>query len=403
MQLLILGVQYQNAPVAIRERVAVSAEDLPMALQSLHAQPDIAEAVIVSTCNRTEIYCRAANMQALRRWLGAYFGVELSAWESYLSEHKSEAAVAHIMRVASGLDSMVLGEPQVLGQVKQAYAAALEVGTVGKQLSRLFQMAFKAAKSVRSQTAIGEHPTSLAYAAIKLSQRIFQDIKEKKVLLIGAGEMTELAAKYLENLQAKKLIFANRTPEKAKANAKAFNGEAICLSEVPTKLAEVDMVVSATASDLPLIGKGSVERAMRLRKQKTLVLIDLAVPRDIEPEIKGLDNVYLYDVDSLQGVVAANIETRVKATKQAMHIIQQQISEYLVWQEELEVVHAVRQYREYHENLRDEVLHKAHRAAAAGKPVAEILTELAHSLTNKLLHKPTVELKQSAKRDIQKS
>ncbi len=403
MQLFILGIHYQNAPLAIRERVSFAQDDLPTALQSLHGQSGIAEAVVLSTCNRTELYCRAVDAEALKHWLACYFGIDMQSWAEYLSEYTEDAAAAHIMRVASGLDSMVLGEPQILGQVKQAYAMALEAGTVGKHLSRLFQMAFKAAKSVRSQTAIGEHPTSLAYAAIKLSQRIFQDIKQKRILLIGAGEMIELAAKYLTDLEVSHLIFANRTQSKAKTLAHEYNGKIINLADVPKQLAQIDMVITATASDLPLIGKGSVERAMRERKQKALVLIDLAVPRDIESEIKALDNVYLYDIDSLQTVVSANIETRVKATKQARHIIEQQIAEYLTWQKQLEAVHALKAYREHHEDIRDQALTKAEKAIAAGRPISDVLSELAHNLTNKLLHKPTIQLKQSTQRDTQES
>lgn len=403
MPLFIFGTQYQNAPIAAREQVAIAPDTLPAALVSLCEQPGIDEAVILSTCNRTEIYCKATDSQAVRQWFASYFGIELQAWSDYLSEYTQEAAVAHIMRVASGLDSMVLGEPQVLGQIKDAYAVAQETGTVGKHLSRLFQMAFKAAKSVRSQTAIGEQPTSLAYAAIKLSQHIFQDIKQKRVLLLGAGDMIELAAKYLVNLEVKALVFANRTQGKAEILAQRHGGKTICLSDVPKLLSSMDMLITATSSDVPLVGKGSVERAMRERKQKPMVLIDLAVPRDIEPEIKTLDNVYLYDIDSLQSVVAANMETRMKAAKQAMNLIEGQIKDYLTWQGQLDSVHHVKTFREHHENLRDEALDKAEKAVALGKPISEVLTELAHSLTNKLLHMPTLHLKQTTKRDTQES
>ncbi len=400
MPLFILGTHYHNAPIAIRERVAIAGESLTQALHSLHGQPGIHEAVIISTCNRTEIYSLADNAENLKHWFAAYFGVTLEAWSMYLSEYHDEVAVKHMMHVASGLDSMVLGETQVLGQVKQAYAAALQAGTVGKHLSRLFQMAFKTAKSVRSQTVIGEQPISLPSAAIKLSQHIFQDIKQKRVLLIGAGEMIELSAKYLKTLQVAQMFFSNRTGDKATQLAMEYKGSVIHLSDVPHSLHEMDMVITATASELPLIGKGSVERAMRARKQKALVLIDLSVPRDIEPEIKSLDNVYLYDIDSLETVVSANKEARANAANQAKLLIEKQVNDYLKWQQELENIYAVKEYREHHEQLRDQALDKAKKSINAGKPAGDVLTELAHTLTNKLLHAPTISLKQVVKRDV---
>lgn len=386
MPIIIYGINHKTAPIAVRERVALAERDLPAALARLMKTGLVDEAVILSTCNRTEIYCEAENDMALAAWFEPY--------AAHVQSFEGPAAVQHLMEVACGLDSMVLGEPQILGQIKKAFALAQEAGTVGLYLSRLFQLAFKAAKAVRSKTSIGEHPVSVAYAAIKMAQHIFKNLSEHQVLLIGSGEMIDLAARYLRELGVNNLVFANRTIERAQDLIARYGGFAVPLSALPDHLPAADMVISATASELPIIGKGRIEAAMKQRKFKPMVLIDLAVPRDMEAEIKDVDNVYLYDIDGLGEVVRANQAAREKAAIQAQIFIADAQTEYLNWCKSREAVEAIKAYRHHHEKLRDEALAKAHRLIDAGKPTPEVLASLAHHLTNQLLHLPTVELKQ---------
>lgn len=384
--MIVYGINHKSAPIHIREQVALQETDIPGALLEL-MRAGVEECVILSTCNRTEFYCKTTYPQALNQWF--------SDLKDYVEILEGEAAVRHLMRVASGLDSMVLGEPQILGQMKRAFGIAVETGSVGKFLSRLFQSTFKAAKTARSRTSIGREPVSLAFAAIKMAQHIFKSLSTQTALLIGSGEMTHLAARHLKEQNIHKLIFANRTYEKAEYLAQCFGGEAIPLSAVPEQLYRADMLVTATASDLPIIGKGSVEAAMRARKQKPMVLIDLAMPRDIEPEIKSLDNIYLYDIDGLKSVVQANIQSREKAALQAESIIESETQAFFTWCASQKTVHLVKAYRKHHEQLRDEALAKAQKAIESGQPIEAVLAHLAHTLTNKLLHEPTIELKQS--------
>lgn len=387
MPLIVYGISHKKAPLAIREQVAVLEHDLPKTLHELQASPHIHETVILSTCNRTEIYCVADHMDEISEWFGQH--------GEYADIHQAEAAATHIMRVACGLDSMVLGEPQILGQMKRAFATAKASGSVKKNLSRLFEMTFQTAKMVRTQTAIGEHPLSLPFASVKLALKVFTDFSQKKVLLIGSGEMIELAAQHLQEQQVKALCFANRTLEKAQHLAHKHGSTAMALNQVPAHLHEFDMLITATASEVPIIGKGSVESAMRLRKNKAMVLVDLAVPRDIEPEIKSLDNVYLFDIDALQSIVASNLKSREQAALKAHGIVEQQVATYFQWLETQKAVKAICAYREHHEKIRDDALEKAHRSLVAGKPIAEVVESLAHTLTNKLLHLPTLQLKEA--------
>lgn len=389
MPIIVYGINHKTAPISVRERVAYGESDLPQALSQLQTQGLVREAVIVSTCNRTEIYCEADSPAPLEAWFGAY--------QQYAQTWVGAAAIEHLMEVASGLDSMVLGEPQILGQIKRAYQVAQASGTVRKHLSRLFQTSFKAAKTIRTRTSIGEHPISVAYAAIKMAQRIFKTLSDRHILLIGSGEMIDLSARYLKESKVNDFIFANRTLEHAQNLATRYGGQAIPLGNLPDHLAEADMIISATASELPIIGKGRIEAAMKLRKHKPMVLIDLAVPRDMEAEIKDLDNVYLFDIDSLGAVVKANQAAREKAAIQAKIYIQQYTLEYLTWCDSQEAVDAIRAYRNHHEQLRDAALAKAHKLIDSGKPATEVLSHLAHHLTNQLLHLPTLQLKQAGK------
>lgn len=386
MPIVVYGINHKTAPVAIREQVALGEQNLPQALQDLLGTGLIREAVILSTCNRTEIYCLAADSRVLDAWFRSF--------SDYLEIQEGASAVRHLMQVACGLDSMVLGEPQILGQLKRAYAMAQHAGAVGKYLARLFQTTFKAAKHVRSHTGIGEHPVSVAYAAIKMAQRVFKTLSDQQVLLVGRGEMIELSARYLNDSGVNNLIFANRTLAHAERLANRHCARAISLAQLPEHLPQADMVISATASQLPIIGKGRIEAAMKIRKYKPMVLIDLAVPRDIESEIKELDNVYLYDIDGLGSVVKANQESRIKAALQAKELIRAHTDDYLNWCNTQQAVHEIKAYRSHHEELRDQALAKAQKLIEAGKPAPDVLASLAHHLTNQLLHLPTLKIKE---------
>lgn len=389
MPIIACGINHKSAPIAIRERVALGEHQLPQALLQLTKTGRVSEVVILSTCNRTEIYCQAEGPEALQAWFGPY--------QDHIQTFEGPEAVAHLMQVASGLDSMVLGEPQILGQIKRSYALAQETGTVGKHLSRLFQTTFTAAKTIRSRTSIGQHPVSVAYAAIKMAQHIFKTLADQQVLMVGSGEMIDLSARYLTELGLKNIIFVNRTLENAETLAKRYQGKGVKLGSLPDYLPQADMVISATASALPIIGKGRIEAVMKQRKYKPMVLIDLAVPRDIESEIKSIDNIYLYDIDGLGEVVKANQAAREKAAVQAQTYIGQYKEEYLIWADTQKSVHAIKAYRTHHEKLRDDAVAKAHKLIEAGKPAPDVLAGLAHHLTNQLLHLPTLQIKQADK------
>ena len=319
MTLLALGINYNTAPVAIREQLAFPADVLPNALQDLLRLNEIREAAILSTCNRTEFYCRtkSGNQNLLIDWIAEHKQLAVSDLSPYLYCHTDSELIRHMFRVACGLDSMILGEPQILGQMKTAYQTACEAGTIGKLLGKLFQHTFTAAKKVRTDTAIGSSPVSVAFAAVQLAQQIFDKLSEQTALLIGAGETIELTARHLSQQGVGRIIIANRTFEKAHTLAEQFNGYAISLAEMPNHLAEADIVISSTASQLPILGKGRVESALKKRKRKPMFMVDLAVPRDIEAEVEQLADVYLYTVDDLQYTIEQNMNSRRQAAEQA--------------------------------------------------------------------------------------
>lgn len=400
MKPIAILINYKTAMLAKREQAAIHESNLCKALTEIIAQPGIYESMILTTCNRTELYCLADEPQRVKEAFCSYQGLVEESWSPYIETKEGEEAIAHIMSVASGLDSMVLGEPQILGQMKQAYALAHQYGAVGKYLSRLFQHVFTAAKAVRTQTAIGHQPVSLAYASIKVAKHIFAELSTKTVLMIGRSEMITLTARHLREQGVQQLIFSNRSIDKLADLVNEFEGKALPLSGIPAMLPYVDMVVSATSSELPIIGKGSIEAAIAVRKHKPMVLIDLAMPRDFEPQIKNMDSVYLYDLDDLQEVVACNQKARETAAQQAKSIIDKHVGDYTRWVDAQDTVKLVKAYREHHERLRDEALLKANRSLAQGKPMADVLTQLAHNLTNKFLHIPTLQLKDAHKQDM---
>lgn len=390
MHLLALGLNHNSAPVGIRERAAVTANRLDDALDSLRRRESIREATILSTCNRTEIYCHQqdANPQALVQWLCEYHELSSQSIRPYLYQHPDQGAVSHAFRVAAGLDSMVLGEPQILGQMKDAFNAAREVGTTGKILNRLFQQTFTVAKQIRSDTDIGANAVSVAYAAVNLSKTIFADLSRKTVLMIGAGETIELTARHFKNAGVKRLIVANRTVERARELSALFDAEAISLAELPKRLAEADIVISSTASTLPILGKGTVEAVLKQRKHKPMFMVDLAVPRDIEPQVGELEDVYLYAVDDLRNVVEENLETRKAAARDAEKIIESQTEDFMRWLHGLNAVPTIRDLHEHLNTISTDEVEKATRRLRAGDDPEQVVRNLARTLSRKFAHKP---------------
>ena len=397
MPLIALGINHRTAPVDIRERVAFPAERLPVALRELRDLPQVHEAAILSTCNRTEIYCGldSDDTTELVDWLCTHHRLRPDLLKPYLYIHPDQAAVRHMFRVAAGLDSMILGEPQILGQMKTAYQDALQAGTLDTQLSKLFQHTFSVAKQIRTDTAIGASPVSVAFAAVSLARQIFGDLSKQTALLIGAGETIELAARHLADHKLGRMIIANRTAERAHALAAQFNGYAIALSEMPAHLIEADIVISSTASQLPILGKGAVERALKQRKHRPIFMVDIAVPRDIEAEVAELEDVYLYTVDDLQEVIQETLKSRRAAAEQAEEIIDVQCAHYLGWLGSLDAVSTIREFRSQADIARDEVLDKARQLLAQGKEPDQVLQFLAHTLANKLTHTTSVNLRQA--------
>ena len=391
MQLLAIGLNHQTAPLKIRERAAFSAERIGAALSDLVARAGACEAAILSTCNRTEIYCghAAGRIPVVPEWLAEQTGLGRPELERSLYRHPDAAAARHAFRVASGLDSMVLGEPQILGQMKEAFRAASQAGAAGKILNQLFQQTFKVAKQVRTDTAIGANAVSVAYAGVNLARRIFTCLEEQRALLIGAGETIELAARHLRRGGVRQLTVANRSLDRARRVAAACDGAAITLAAIPAALPVADIVVTATASTLPILGKGAVERALKARKQRPMVILDLAVPRDVEPEAGALGNVYLYSVDDLQGMVDENRALRLEAAQQAEQLIDLQVVRFMRWVRSLEAVSSIRALRQGLEAMRDQELDKARRKLAAGGDPEAVLRQFARDYTNKLAHRPT--------------
>ncbi len=398
MSLITLGINHKTAPLELRERLAFTPQSLPEALASLIKLAPVEEASILSTCNRTEIYCvtNEDTDQPLVEWFSKFHGLDEDMLREHLYFYSHEATIRHAMEVASGLDSMVLGEPQIAGQMKDAYALANEHGTIGQLLGKLFQRAFAVSKQVRTDTDIGSSPVSVAFAAVSLARQIFGDLKQTTVLLVGAGETIELTTRHLHSQGVTNIIIANRSIERAQKLADEFGGEAISLQHIAEHLHRSDIVISSTASPLPIIGKGTVERALKKRRHQPIFMVDLAVPRDIEPEVSELDDIYLYSVDDLQSVISENMENRQQAAEQAHEIIDAQVSHFLEWQRSLGAVDVIAQIRQQTQDTTKEVLAKAKKQLAAGQRPEEVLDFLAHTLTNKFLHQPSTNLRQAS-------
>jgi glutamyl-tRNA reductase len=395
MHLFNFGINHRTAPVNIREQTAFASEKLETALADITHTGGAHEATILSTCNRTEIYCshEQADENTIIDWFCDYHRLQPKVIEPYIYRHPGVEAVRHAFRVASGLDSMVLGEPQILGQMKEAFATAHKTGATGKLLNQLFQHTFSVAKQVRTDTQIGASAVSVAYAAVKLAKQIFSDLSSKTVLLIGAGETIELTAQHLAQQQVGHIIVSNRTVERAQKLADLVDGEAITLAELPTRLHEADIVISSTASQLPILGKGAVEHSLKQRRHRPIFMVDLAVPRDIEAEVSELNDVFLYTVDDLQNVVEENLQSRKEAAEEAEKIIEIQVTQFVDWLKSLDAVPMILALRENADELRQAELEKARRLLACGEDPEVVIETLARSLTNKYTHNPTAALK----------
>ena len=394
--LLACGVNHQTAPLSLREKLVFSQEAISEPLLSLVEHTKSTEAAILSTCNRTEFYCVDAEPTAIVDWLQQQKQLSAAKLKQCLYTYQDDAAVRHILRVASGLDSIILGEPQISNQIKKAFSLAAAAGTLGNQLLRLANYAFSVSKQVRTETAIGVHPVSLASAAVNLAKHIFADLTQTTVLFIGAGETIELVAKYMQSAGVTRFIVANRTLPRGMKLAQVLKGAAINLAEMQHYLPQVDIVIAATASPVPLLGKGMVESALKIRKHRPMFMVDLAVPRDIEPEISQLDDVYISTLEDLQAVVAQNLNNRQASAKQAEEIIETQVQHYMGTLRVVEAAPVISKYRRKAEFIRDAELAKALQQLQNGNPAEQVLHRLAHNLTNKLLHAPSVQLRQAA-------
>ncbi|MFT3805938.1 glutamyl-tRNA reductase [Arenimonas sp.] len=398
MPLIALGLNHQTTPLALREKVALDAARLPEALTELQALAGVEEAALLSTCNRTEIYAQVADGTEPRiaSWLARYHGIEPDALTGYLYHHHDTEAVRHLFRVATGLDSLVLGEPQILGQVKEAWQAARDAKSLRTSLDRLFQQTFSVAKRVRTDTRIGAHPVSVAFAAVRLARQAFADLDRACVMLIGAGDTIELAARHLADAHVQRLLVANRTLEHAQTLASRHGGVALPLSEVERHLPEADIVISATASREPILRKDAVRAALKLRKNRPMFMLDLAVPRDIAADVAELADVYLYTVDDLEHAIEENKASRREAAQQAEAIIDLQVEHYLSWWQAQGRQDALRRLRTTGLATRDEALARARSELANGEAPEHVLERLAHQLTNKLLHAPSAALRRAA-------
>ncbi len=403
MNLIALGINHNSAAVEVRERVAFAPEQVNEALVDACEAAQVHEVVILSTCNRTELYAivpegtvLADKAVQLIDWIANYH--HLSAQELRQSAYHFEAehALQHMIQVASGLDSMVLGEPQIFGQLKSAYAVASESGTVGSELGRLFPRVFSIAKRVRTDTAIGENPVSVAYAAVDLAGHIFADLSKSNALLVGAGETVELVARHLIEAGVSRIVIANRTLGRARELAQKFGAEAVLLAEIPEQLLDADIVITSTASQLPILGKGAVEQALKARKHRPFLMVDIAVPRDIEPQVGDLRDVYLYSVDDLREIVDQNMRSRRDEATKADVIIEEGVRLYVEEVRSLGAVDTVKEYRQMAEQMREQELQRALRGLSRGDDPQQVVAQLARAITNKLIHAPTSGLKQAS-------
>jgi glutamyl-tRNA reductase len=397
MYLTILGINHRTAPVEVRGQVAFPPDQLPNALQEIAGLENVREAAILSTCNRTELYCASQTdtLDPVTDWLCTFHGLRKDTLLPHLYSFEGADAVRHMLRVAAGLDSMILGEPQILGQMKDSFQEASRAGSLDTLVSRLFQHTFSVAKQIRTDTAIGASPVSVAFAAVSLARQIFGNLEEQTTLLIGAGETIELAARHLDEHGIGKMVIANRTLERAQQLAIQFNAYGIALEQIPAHLAEADIIISSTGSPSFILDMHMVRKALRSRKHRPVFMVDIAVPGDIDPEVAGLNDVYHYTVDDLQQVIDENMKSRREAAEQAEDIIEVQTGHFMDWLKSLDAVPAIRAYRDHASAIGDAELVKARQQLASGADPHQVLESLARNIINKLAHDPSVNLRQA--------
>jgi len=398
MSLVAIGLNHHTAPIEVREQITFAPERVVEALRLLRDELSVDEATIVSTCNRTEIYCGMdnTNVSDLVEWLHAYHRAPDKTFSPYLFTHVDQQVAHHLMRVCSGLDSMILGEPQILGQIKQAYRDAENAGSLGKHLSMLFQSAFNTAKQVRTDTAIGASPVSVAFAAVSLAKQIFGDLSEHTALLIGAGETIELALQHLQASNIGHVIIANRTLQRAELLATQYGCEAVTLTGIPAMLPRADITISSTASQLPILGKGAVEQALKARKHRPMAMIDIAVPRDIEPQVNKLSDVFLYTVDDLQQIIDQGMRARQEAAAKAETIIDLQANQFMRKLRGLDADATIAELRASATDIQQNTLANALAMIEKGESAEKALQYFAHTFTNKLLHMPSSQLRSAS-------
>ncbi len=397
MALLSLGINHLTAPVDIREKVAFAPEKMGKALHELQDIPAVNESVIVSTCNRTEIYCDTSSdcSEVITHWLTAHHGINEHGLSPYIYQHSDQEVARHLFRVAAGLDSLVLGEPQILGQLKDSYDQARGGKTVNAILDRLFQHSFSVAKRVRTDTEIGSNPVSVAFAAVNLSRQIFGKLDELHALLIGAGETIELVSRHLKSQSIGSMTIANRSIDRAQVLADQIGADAVQINAVPEQLVHADIVISSTASQLPILGKGAIESALKRRKHRPIFMVDLAVPRDIEPEVGGLQDIYLYTVDDLTSVVDENLRGRELAAEAALEIINLEVTMFDQWLKTHQSADHIRQLRDAAELIKQQAIEKALAQLQQASDPEQAIQRLATEITNKLMHKPTIEMRKA--------
>jgi glutamyl-tRNA reductase len=393
MTLLACGINHHKTPLELREKVAFSKERAKSALQEIKRLNAANEAMILPTCNRVEVYSITENPNSFQSWLTDFFQERL---DPYWYAYTDEQAVSHIFRVASGLDSMVLGEPQILGQMKEAFLLAKEAGSIGSRFQRLFQRVFNVSKQVRRDTSIGTNPITIGFATVSLAKRIFTDLSKSSVLLIGAGEIIELTGLHLFNQGIKRFVVASRSPQKAQSLANKVYGHWIPMAEIPLYLKQSDIVVSGTSSELPILGKGAIEQAIKARKHKPIFMVDLAVPRDIEPEAGNLEDIYLYNISDLQAIIHENRQCREAAAKEAEGIIELQARHYIHDIQSLDANHLIRQFKENLDTISNQELLWAYSRLDQGVDIKQVLNQLVHNLVNKFSHTPCTKMKQAA-------
>lgn len=397
MSFVVVGLNHKTAPVAVRERVAFNPTSLPTALQALRDQQGVEEAVILSTCNRTELVCYLPDLapQSLSSWLCDYYGESRASLHDHLFFEQDADAIRHVFRVACGLDSMVLGEPQILGQLKEAYRLALDHGAVGKMLNRLMQHSFTAAKRVRTDTAIGSSPVSVAFAAVRLAQQVFGELQNQCALLVGAGETIELVAQHLSDNQLGRMIVANRSLERAQTLASRYNGYALPLEDLQQHLVEADILITSTASPQALIDKAMVKQALKRRKHRPIFMVDIAVPRDIDAAVGDLDDVYLYTVDDLQAVIEENRRSRESAAQQAEEIVLTETHHFLAWTKSLDAAATVQVLRQELQAVQGSLMDKARRQLQRGEDPEQVMEGLLRAVSQRFLHAPSVALREA--------